>query len=291
MKILLVGCYGQLGWELHRTLMPLGQVYAVDFPQIDMGDADSIRMHIEKSAPDVVFNASAYTDVDRAESEPEKAMGINAFGPGILADECLKRRCALIHYSTDYVFDGKKGTCYKENDETNPLGVYGESKLKGEQAIQQIGGSYLILRTSWVYSLRRSSFVTKLIGWAENKKELQIVDDQIGNPTWARMLAQVSSLLAVAGKENIYAKFTERAGIYHTAGGGYCSRLDWAREILRLRGMENFRLTAGKTDDFPAPAQRPLFSALNCEAFEQTFGILIPEWKLCLGLAMAENNQ
>lgn len=183
MRVLLIGCNGQLGWELQRALLPLGQIYAIDFPEIDMADANSIRSHVEATVPDVVLNASAYTDVDGAESEREKAIAINAHGPGVLADECTKRGCALIHYSTDYVFDGKKGTCYIESDIPNPLSVYAESKLQGEQEIQQTGVAHLIIRTSWVYSLRRNNFVSKLMAWAEVKDELTIVDDQIGNPT------------------------------------------------------------------------------------------------------------
>src|SRR3972149_1582208 len=162
MHILLLGKYGQLGWELQRTLAPLGDILAIDFPQIDLKQEDSLHKLILNTRPHVILNATAYTAVDRAESEPEIAGAINAHTPAVMAEVAKKIGAALIHYSTDYVFDGTKGSDYYEQDTPNPLNIYGQSKLAGERAIQEVGGSYLILRTSWVYSLRRDSFVIKV---------------------------------------------------------------------------------------------------------------------------------
>ena len=169
MKILLLGNQGQLGWELERTLATAGILIAVDYPEIDLAHPESIRPLIQSTKPEIIINATAYTAVDRAESEAEIAYAINGITPGVLAETALEVGALLIHFSTDYVFDGKKGSAYIESDIPNPLGVYGASKLAGEQAIQQVGGQYLILRTSWVYSLRRPSFVTKVLEWSRQQ--------------------------------------------------------------------------------------------------------------------------
>lgn len=288
MKILLIGCFGQLGWELHRALLPLGEITAIDFPDIHMEDGNSVRQLVKESSPELIVNASAYTNVDGAEIESELAMAINAHAPGILAEEACRRKIALIHYSTDYVFDGQKNTPYTEMDQPEPLGVYGLSKYQGEEAIRQSGGAFFIFRTSWVYSLRRSSFVTKVLDWASKQALLTIVDDQIANPTWARMLAQATALLIAQRKDDLYPYTKKNAGIYHSAGGGFCSRMDWAQEILVVHGLSEVKLKAGKTKDFPTPAQRPLFSALDCGLFERTFGLRMPDWRESLHLAMDE---
>ena len=193
MKILLLGNTGQVGWELNRTLLTLGELTALDYPQVNMADPDSIRSLVQEIKPKIIVNATAYTDVDKAESEPELAMAINGTGPGILAEEAKKIGAALIHYSTDYVFNGTKGSPYTEEDQPNPINVYGETKLAGEKTIQEVGGTYLIFRTSWVYSLRRPCFVTKVLEWAKTQEVLHIVDDQISSPTWARTLAEATA--------------------------------------------------------------------------------------------------
>jgi dTDP-4-dehydrorhamnose reductase len=288
MKLLLLGNTGQLGWELHRTLQPLGEVVALDYPEVDMANADNIRKTVREHRPQVIVNATAYTAVDKAESEPELAEAINATGPGILAEEAKALTAVLIHYSTDYVFDGTKGKPYIETDKPNPLNVYGKSKLAGEQAIQSVGGVYLILRTAWVYSLRRDSFVTKVLKWARENETLRIVDDQISNPTWARMLAEITGIILARGLGYI----EERKGLYHLAGGGYASRLEWSKEIIALdpkkAEQKVRRIESAKTADFPTPAKRPLFSALNCELFSKKFRFSMTMWKNSLGLAMAQ---
>lgn len=286
MRILLFGNTGQLGWELNRTLLPLGDVQALDFPAIDLSKPDSLRGLIRKSAPDVIVNATAYTAVDRAESERDLAFAINATSVRVMAEEAAALNAALIHYSTDYVFDGTKGAPYAEVDAPNPLNVYGESKLAGEQAIQEVGGNFLIFRTAWVYSNRRDSFVTKVLQWSRQNETLKIVDDQISNPTWARMLAETTSLILARGKGYIQ----ERSGLYHLAGSGYASRLDWAKEILSLDSNQMEQVTKeilpAATKDFPTPAERPLFSALECESFEYIFALQLPFWKTSLKLAI-----
>ena len=287
MKILLLGNTGQLGWELARTLQPLGNVFALNYPAINMSDESSVRNTVREYRPELIINATAYTAVDQAEGEPEMAEAVNGTGPGILAEEAHKINAFLIHFSTDYVFDGTKGIPYTEKDPPNPLNVYGLSKLHGEQAIQEVNGNYLIFRTSWVYSLRnQNSFVNKVLGWARQQKTLRIVDDQIANPTWARMLAEITAQVLSRGLDYI----GERTGVYHLAGSGYASRYEWARLILELDSMKNEQraqaMLPALTADFPSPAQRPLFSALTCRKFHLAFNLSLPLWKDALSLAM-----
>jgi dTDP-4-dehydrorhamnose reductase len=293
MKILLLGKYGQLGWELRRALAPAGGVTALDYPEIDLVNLSLVREAVRTHQPEVIVNATAYTAVDRAESEPELALAINARAPALLAEEALRLGVPLIHYSTDYVFDGSKGNPYLESDPPNPVGVYGQSKLEGERLIQAVGGDTLILRTSWVYSLRRDSFVTKVLQWSRQQLKLHLVCDQVSNPTWARMLAEVTALLLVKGGDGWLEWLSERRGLYHLAGSGYASRLQWAQVILKLDPKPAEQLAREiqpvLTADFPTPAQRPLFSALNCDLFGSTFGLHLPPWEETLRLAM-ENN-
>lgn len=291
MRILLLGNTGQLGWELERTLAPWGELYAVDYPEINLADEKGIKTYLASVAPQVIVNATAYTAVDRAESERELAMAVNRDGAGLLAEQAMRLGAVLFHYSTDYVFDGNKGTPYVETDVPRPLNVYGESKLAGEKAVEQVGGSYLILRTSWVYSLRRDSFVTKVLAWGRQQRQLRLVSDQIGNPTWCRMLAEVNAQLLSRAGEDIYSWIAARKGIYHLAGDGFASRLDWGKAILESdprRGEQVVEsIIPARTAEFPTPAQRPLFSALKCEHFYRTFQIYLPAWQTALRLAMS----
>ena len=286
MNLLLIGNTGQLGWELHRTLLPLGNVNACDYPEVDLADAASIRKAIQECCPEVIINAAAYTAVDKAEREPERAEAINSVGPGILAEEARKLDALLVHFSTDYVFDGVKGAPYRESDLPHPINRYGATKLAGEQAIQSVAGPYLIIRTAWVYSLRRDNFVSKILDWARKNETLRVVDDQVSNPTWARILAECTALVLSRGLKYL----RERTGLYHLAGGGYASRFTWAKEILRLdpRKLDQKvkQLLPSRTSEFPTPAQRPLFSALECEKFKSEFNLALPEWRLSLQLAL-----
>ena len=292
MRIVLFGKNGQLGWELQRTLPLLGEVLSLDREELDIGELQGIDKVLVEWKPDLVVNASAYTDVDRAESESELAMKINALAPAVMAETSRKLRAAFIHYSTDYVFDGRKRDPYIESDPPNPLNIYGKSKLTGEENIRQAGDAYLILRTSWVYSLRGNSFVNKVLGWARRNSTLKVVGDQIGNPTWARALAEATSLLLARPQGNLYDEFEARCGVYHLAGRGYTSRYEWAKQILAAdprRSEQTFQaLEPGRTDEFPTPANRPLFTALDCTLFEKTFGRQLPPWASTLKLAMAD---
>jgi dTDP-4-dehydrorhamnose reductase len=291
-RILLLGKFGQLGWELHRSLAPLGEIIALDYPEIDLVHYDSLDEVIQKEKPDVIVNATAYTAVDQAENEAEIAMAINAHAPKRLAELAQANKAALIHYSTDYVFDGRKGSPYVEADSPHPLGIYGESKLAGELGIDQVSGAYLIFRTSWVYSLRRESFVTKVLNWARTQTSLQIVADQVSNPTWCRMLAEVTSQILAQAEKHTYGWINERSGLYHLAGSGFASRFDWAQKILEYDPLRDEQIVEdirpALTSDFPTPAQRPLYSALNCDHFTETVGLRLPEWEVALELAMGD---
>jgi dTDP-4-dehydrorhamnose reductase len=287
MRILLLAKNGQLGWELHRTLLPLGNMTAVDILDINLEDPDTYVGLIREFRPTLIVNPAAFTEVDLAESARERAYKINAAASGVLAEEAKRLGALLIHYSTDYVFDGKKGKPYLEGDQTNPLNVYGLSKLEGEQAIKAVGGAHLIFRTSWVYSMRMAGgFVAKVLEWSRKQTQLRIVVDQVSNPTWARMLAEITALLTARGGGYL----RERAGLYHLAGGGYASRYEWAQAILEFDPNQQEQtareILPALTADFPTPAERPLFSALDCSLFEDTFELQIPDWKTSLKLAM-----
>ena len=290
MNIVLFGKSGQLGWELERSLSLLGNVAALDREQADLRDPDAVQQALLAWKPDLIVNASAYTDVDRAEKEPDLAMQVNALTPGVMADTARKLGAVLIHYSTDYVFDGQANSPYAENDQTHPLNVYGKSKLIGEEHIQQAVDAYLILRTSWVYSLRGNSFVNKVLGWARKNSSLKIVEDQVSSPTWARTLAEITSLVLAQHRGSLHEKIRERCGIYHLAGSGYTSRYEWAKQILANdpnRSEQTVQtIEPARSEEFPTPATRPLFSALDCTRFEKTFDLRLPPWDHTLKLAM-----
>jgi dTDP-4-dehydrorhamnose reductase len=294
MKILLLGNSGQLGWELNRTLLTLGDLVAMDYPHIDMADPDSIRAIVRQHEPDIIVNPTAYTDVDKAESQPELALAINGTGPGVLAEEAKRLGGALIHYSTDYVFDGKKGEPYTEEDEPNPLNVYGETKLAGEKAVQAVGGAYLIFRTSWVYSVRRPCFVTKVLQWAQEKETLRIVDDQISSPTWSRTLAETTAQVVLQGINGPLSYFKDNKGLFHLTNNGSCSRFEWAKLILTLDPNKQEQiikeLLPAKSNEFSSPAKRPTKSILSCNKFQNSFHLSLPNWQQTLSLAIAEYN-
>ena len=292
MKILLLGKYGQLGYELERALAPLGEVKALDYPEINLVQPDKYVPIVRAFVPQIIINATAYTAVDRAESETAICTAINAQAAGVLAEEAKRIGAALVHYSTDYVFDGLKGSPYIETDAPNPLGVYGQSKLAGEQAIQHAGAAHLILRTAWVYSLRRDSFVTKVLAWSRQQEHLRLVTDQVSNPTWCRMLAEASALVLAQCGRDPAGWLGERSGLYHLAGDGVASRLDWGEAILRLDPQHETQRTRfivpALTEEFPTPARRPLFSGMDCSRFEAVFGLRLPPWEQALAMAMQD---
>ena len=289
-KILLFARGGQLGWELQRALAPLGEVVALDYPQVDFSKPEELRLVVREARPDLIINPAAYTAVDRAETESALAYRVNAEAPAALAEEALRLRVPLVHYSTDYVFDGAKGSPYLESDEPAPLNVYGHSKLAGDRAVISVGGAHIILRTSWVYSMRQGGFVTKVLQWARQQEVLRVVDDQISGPTSARMLAELSALLLAGVGTDPFGWLAQRAGVYHCAGEGACSRYAWAQEILKLdpRPEEQIvrELLPASSDEFPTPAARPLVSVLDCAKLERVFGLRLPPWQVGLKLAM-----
>ncbi len=291
-RILLLGKNGQVGWELQRTLACLGQVTALDYPEIDFTQPETLTTVVKAARPDVVINAAAYTDVDKAESEPEKVHLINAAAPAVLAEAARAVNAALIHFSTDYVFDGKATRPYVETDQPHPLNVYGKTKLDGEKGVADVGGAWLVLRTTWVYSLRQGGFVNKVLSWAEANQTLRIVTDQVGGPTSCRMLAEAAALLLAKAGNAPFDWIRTRRGIYHLSGDGHASRFEWAKAILEFDPHPEKRqvetVLPARSADFPTPAVRPLFSALNCDKFEQTFGFRLPGWMASLRLMMAQ---
>lgn len=289
-KILLFAKNGQLGYELQRTLAPMGEVIALDFPEVDFTKPADLTKLVLDVKPDYLINPAAYTAVDKAESEQEIASLVNRDSPAALAQAASKLRIPFLHYSTDYVYDGTKGTAYVESDPTNPLNVYGKSKLEGDEAVLQTGGAGLILRTSWVYSMRQGGFVTKVLQWARQQETMRVVDDQISGPTSARMLAEISALILARAGDQPYDLLQENAGVYHCAGDGSCSRYEWAQAILDLDPRKEEQkvrtLVAAKSSEFPVPADRPLVSVLNNDKLAQAFSLRMPPWKKGLELTM-----
>jgi dTDP-4-dehydrorhamnose reductase len=238
----------------------------------------------------VIVNPAAYTAVDNAESEPQLAWTINAEAPGVLAEEADRANAGLIHYSTDYVFDGTASTPYLETDTPNPLSEYGISKLGGERAVQEAGDAYLVFRTSWVYSNRTGGFVNKVLEWSRQQKVMRVVTDQVACPTWCRALAEITAQVLVAGREDVVPYLRENRGLYNLAGSGIASRYDWTKKILELDPKRDEQVVQeiqpALTADFPTPAKRPLYSALNCDRFYEIFGLCLPDWTSSLKLSL-----
>ncbi len=295
-KILLTGKNGQVGWELRRTLAPLGDVVAVGHQEMDLADPDSVRSMIREVRPHLIVNAGAYTAVDKAESEPNLAMAINGVAPGIMAEEAKRLNAALIHYSTDYVFDGTKKLPYVEDDTPNPLNIYGQTKLAGERAIQATGVPHLILRTSWVYGARGKNFLLTILRLARERSELKIVDDQIGAPTWCRMLAEVTSQMLSQHYPSVTRppSIADISGLYHVVCGGHTSWYGLAREILEVvSGHASHAMPVLKpipTIEYPTPAKRPLNSRLSTEKLKRMCGLVVPAWEESLILCMNETE-
>jgi len=294
MRILVIGSTGQLGWELQRSLVSLGTIIAVDYPELDLVRPDSIVNCINDTAPDLILNAAAYTAVDQAEKEPDLAGAVNGLAPGILAEQALKRGIILVHYSTDFVFDGKKGRPYRESDKAAPINIYGKTKLEGERAIQEVGGEYYIFRTSWLYSIRRPCFVSKVLDWARTQDTLRIVSDQIGSPTWARTLAEstAQALGRIIARDRTWRETT--SGIYHAAGIGSASRFEWAQQILALdpHPEEHMvtQLQEASSADFETAAARPAYSVLDCSRFQNTFDAFYISWIEALEHALSRSE-
>ncbi|MCR4300171.1 MAG: dTDP-4-dehydrorhamnose reductase [Sulfuricaulis sp.] len=294
-KILLTGKNGQVGWELRRTLMPLGHVAVPNREEMDLADPDSIKSMIGHFRPDLIVNAAAYTAVDRAESEPELAMTVNGIAPGILAEEAKRLNIGIIHFSTDYVFDGTANRPYREDDTPNPLSVYGNTKLAGERAIQATGVPHIILRTSWVYAARGRNFMLTILRHAREKKELKIVDDQIGAPTWSRLLAEITSHVVTpffSPRRRPADLMAETSGIYHAVSTGSTSWYGFAAKILEIShnhmALDMPKLIPISTSDYPLPAARPRNSRLSNEKITSKFELAMPSWEESLTLCLRE---
>lgn len=294
-KILLTGKDGQVGWELQRSLATVGDVTAVGRRQLDLSDPDSVRKLIRDIRPDVIVNAAAYTAVDKAESEPDLAMAVNGIAPGVMAEEAKRLHASMVHYSTDYVFDGTKKQPYVEGDAPKPLNVYGQTKLAGERAIQATGVPHLILRTSWIYGARGKNFLLTILRLAREKSELKIVDDQIGAPTWSRMLAEVTAQMLTrhySPASRRFSDITDISGLYHVVSGGSVSWCGFARKILEIVSSHAShplpKLNPITTAEYPLPAKRPQNSILSTEKFEHACGLAMPSWDESLIMCMDE---
>ena len=289
--ILLTGADGQIGWELRRTLPTLGEVVACGRQQLNLEEADSIRQVIRRVKPQVIVNAAAYTAVDQAEQEQALAMAVNGTALGIIGEEARRLDAAVIHYSTDFVFDGSASRPLREDDTAKPLSVYGRSKLAGERALAQTGVAALILRTGWVYGCRRRNFLLTVQRLARERDVLRIVDDQTGAPTWCRLLAEATAQIVSAGAGRTTEHLREHGGLYHMSCAGAISWCGFARRILELSpGEETARVRVEpiETCDYPTPAARPAYSVLDNAKLRTTFGIRLPDWQQALALALAD---
>ncbi|MGZ9737613.1 dTDP-4-dehydrorhamnose reductase [Pseudomonas sp. GNP012] len=289
MKVLINGRNGQVSHELQRRLGAIGELIVLGRDQLDLAQPDQIRRQVQNLRPDLIINAAAHTAVDQAESEPQAAFAINAIAPGILAEEALALDIPLIHYSTDYVFDGLKAGPYNEDDTPNPLGVYGKSKLAGEQAIKDVQGKYLILRTSWVYSTHGRNFLLTMQRLLQEKPELRVVADQIGAPTWAGTIANSTLALIEHWQANEVASW----GTYHLSAQGETSWFGFAQaigEALRQQGKPCAALFPIPSSDYPTPAARPLNSRLDCSRLQRDWGVSQPDWQTALRECLTEQT-
>jgi dTDP-4-dehydrorhamnose reductase len=283
MKILLLGKNGQVGWELRRTLAPLAEVTAVDYPEINFTDTPALQRLMADAHPDVVVNAAAYTAVDKAETELELCRQINGVAPGVLAEETKKVGALMVHYSTDYIFDGTKASPYMETEAPNPLGAYGRSKLEGDLAVKASGADHLIFRLCWVYGARGQNFLLTMQRLARERETLRVVGDQFGCPTWSRMIAETTALAlkqVLGGADrSIF------SGEYHLAAGGRTSWHGFASRIIELMPEAERKCRVVEriaTADYPLPAKRPANSVLDCGKLQKTFGLRLPDWEFSL---------
>lgn len=288
MKILLTGRTGQVGWRLARLLPALGETVAAGRDTIDLAQPERVREAIRTIRPDVIVNAAGYTDVDRAESEPALVHTVNAVSPAVMAEEAKRLGALLIHYSTVFVFDGAKPEAYTEADAPNPINRYGRSKLDGDLAIESVGGDALILRASWVYDMRGRNFLLTMLRLAQSRAKLDVVDDQIGSPTWAHAIARATA--SILGD---MPRARAARGIYNLAALGGVSRYDFTHRILELtRNLRESgsgpRLQAISTSGFPLPAERPLNSVLDMKSLTGTFGLTLDTWEDQLRGCLAE---
>ena len=295
MRILIFGKNGQVGWELRRTLAPLGAIMALGREDVDLTSPAQLRAAIDAAAPDMIVNAAAYTAVDQAESDARTAWAVNAEAPGLMASQAARRGALFVHYSTDYVFDGSKREAYREDDPVRPLGVYGESKLAGERQVLESGARAFVLRTSWVYGLRGRNFFMTMLRLMRERDELSIVDDQFGAPTWSRDIAQATALLAARVSGPWRAGAPEDVhGLYHFSAAGETTWYGFTREILRLANQHGRELDVDlkpiTTAEYPTAAERPAYSVLSSERLGRVLGIHAPDWRESLANCVADLN-
>jgi len=303
LRILIAGANGQVGWHLQRTLAPLGEVLAIDVEQVDLTDLEAITRTVREFQPDIVANAAAYTAVDKAESEPELARAINVAAPERIAAECAESGALLIHYSTDYVYDGSKKAPYEERDAPAPLSVYGRTKLDGDRAIIISGCAHIILRTSWVYDVRGKNFLRTVLRLAREKEELRMVGDQIGAPTWAKGLAGATAIILARSLErrNLGGPWT--SGLFHLTAAGETSWAGFARAILEdyeallawpadtgeFGGpLKASRVVEITSEQYQTAARRPRNSVLSNGWVQHEFGVMMPDWRSQLRLALQD---
>ena len=284
-RILLIGANGQVGWELRRTLLPLGDLVAASRDgmwgrRVDLSDPNATRRLVRESAPDVVVNAAAYTAVDKAEAEGKLAQRINADVPGVLGDLLRGRGVPIIHYSTDFVFSGEAKRPYREDDEPGPLSIYGETKLGGEQSLLATGAAAIVLRTGWVYGVRGTNFLLAMLRLFDERAELRVVDDQVGAPTWSRMLAELTAQILYRILHGGLDPERGR-GVYHATSSGETSWFNFARTILEVSGS-HCRLVPIPASEYPTPARRPAYSVLDNTKLLETFGLILPHWEVSL---------
>lgn len=284
MKILLTGKHGQVGFELQRALAPLGDVHAVDYAECDLANAAAISALVRSARPDVIINPAAYTAVDKAESEPQLAHAINAVAPGILGEEAARLGAWVVHYSTDYVFDGAKGGAYTEDDLTNPLGVYGRTKRDGEMALQQSHARHLIFRTSWVVGAHGGNFAKTILRLALERDQLNVVADQYGAPTSAALLADVTAQLVRQRLQEGEDRFPY--GLYHLVAGGETTWCEYARFVVseahaagRLLQLVPDAIRGIPSSEYSTAAKRPANSRLDTGKLRRTFGLELPDWQ------------
>lgn len=292
--IVVTGGTGQVGWELARSLLPLGEVLTPSRAELDLCDAGAVRQYLRALAPSIIVNAAAYTAVDRAESEVDLAMAINGTAPAVMAEVAKHCNALLVHYSTDYVFDGAKTGAYSEDDGTNPQNAYGASKLAGEQAVRRSDADHMIFRTSWVYGARGSNFLRTILRLAREREQLRIVADQFGAPTWSRLIAEATALaLKQAMAERREQTF--ESGLYHLTARGETSWYGFAKRIVEFAaatpGIGPLRVNqveAISSAEYPLPARRPANSCLSSGTFMRRFDIELPTWECCTKLVLDE---
>ncbi len=285
MRIFLTGRTGQIGWELERALPPLGELVAFDRKNLDLADPEAIQSRLREAAPQIIVNAAAYTAVDKAESEPDIAQAINSRAPEIMAEEAKRLGALLVHYSTDYVFDGCKAAAYAEDDPIHPISVYGKTKAAGEQAIRESGCRYLILRTSWVYGARGSNFLLTMLRLARERAEIKVVNDQWGAPTWCRVIAETTAALLQQSEK------AEEAGLLHLVCSGYTNWFEFASAIISKTAASRERqplVLPIPTSAYPTAARRPQNSRLSTERITKLRGAPLPDWRESLNECLAE---